>query len=131
LGIKYSAFQTDTSVSLFTTGQAATTTALIGTYEGASLSQAFSNPKNLDIIQVVNEGSEVVWNLTSAGVANTNPVVPTTQALLSRYEGSNFVDAFTNLADNDILQIIHPNSGAIVFGVTSQGYSYTTPALIF
>jgi hypothetical protein len=131
LGIKFSAAQPDTSVSLFTTGQAMTSNSQTGVYEGTSLSKTFTNPSGLDLIQVVNEGGKVVWNLTSTGVANTNPIQATGQALLSRYEGSSFANAFSNLAGNDILQIINPISGTIVFGVSAQGTSYTTPIMTF
>jgi hypothetical protein len=36
----------------------------VGTHfvEGSNLATAFSNPRKLDLIQVVNRGGKVVWN---------------------------------------------------------------------
>jgi hypothetical protein len=40
--------------------------------EAWSLAAAFSNPRKLDLIQVVNSGGKVVWNLTPNGAVHTN-----------------------------------------------------------
>lgn len=42
--------------------------------EGSNLATAFSKPRKLDLIQVVNSGGKVVWNLTPDGAVHTNPL---------------------------------------------------------
>jgi hypothetical protein len=44
--------------------------------EASTLAGAFSNPLHLDLVQVVNKDSKVVWNLTADGSTNLNPTSP-------------------------------------------------------
>jgi hypothetical protein len=62
--------------------------------EAWSLAAAFSNPRKLDLIQVVNSGGKVVWNLTPNGAVHTNPSSPTSAALLGQFRGATFTEAF-------------------------------------
>jgi hypothetical protein len=98
-----------------------------GTYfvEGLTLSAAFSNPLSLDLIQVVNKSGKIVWNLTATGSVNTNPVSPTTDALLGKYFGANFSEAFApNPLRYDVFQVVGP-SGAGIFHVDYTGAAYS------
>lgn len=91
-----------------------------GIYYGASLGVTFSNPDSLDLMQVVNEGGDVVWNLTFDGVSNTSPVSPTPNALIGKFLGSSFVTAFPNTDHFDVLQVVN-QGGGIVFHVDYLG----------
>lgn len=87
-----------------------------GTYfvEGSTLATAFSNPRNLDLIQVVNNGGKVVWNLTPGGSININPASPSVDALLGRYSGSSFAEAFArNPMQYDVFQVVGPSAAGI------------------
>jgi hypothetical protein len=95
-----------------------------GSYPGASLAVAFTNPQRLDLLQVVNEGGNVVWSLSASGVASTNPTSPTRTAVLGQFEGSSFATAFPNPGRFDILQIVKPGSG-VVFHVDYLGNANT------
>jgi hypothetical protein len=90
---------------------------------GKNLAAAVSNPSKLDILQVVNEGGKVVWNLTSAGIgtATVNPAHPTNGALLGQYFGSSFKAAFSNPSNLDVLNVVNPNGGGSVMRLTSAG----------
>ena len=103
---------------------AGTATALMLRLFGTSLAASVQNPSKLDLLQVVDEGGKVVWNLTSAGVANTNPATSTGTALLRRYFGSTFSAAFVNPSGLDIFQVID-QGGAVVYHVTSAGLAVT------
>jgi hypothetical protein len=96
-----------------------------GTYfvQGSSLSAAFSNPRNLDLIQVVNKGGKVVWNFTADGSVNINPA-SATDALLGKYPGATFAQAFAeNPLQYDVLQVVGP-SGEGIFHVDYTGAAY-------
>jgi len=97
----------------------------IGEFGGESLSEAFFNPDEMDLIQVVNEGGDVVWNLTFDGVATVNPVspAPTQKALIGRYQGQSFALAFPNPYQKDIFQIIGQGDN-VVFWVDATGISH-------
>ncbi len=95
-----------------------------GPYYGKSLATAFPNAQKLDIMQVVNEGGSIVWNLNCIGVAATNPMSPTPGTLLGVFEGSNFAAAFPNSYQLNVFQIVSPG-GAIVFHVDYQGNAVT------
>ena len=103
---------------------AATNGTLTGVYQGSSYATAFTNPESLDLIQVINEGGKVVWNLTSAGVANTNPASYTGNALLGQYFGSSFAAAFTNPSSLDLIQIVSPTGESIVNYVNYAGVAH-------
>lgn len=100
----------------------------IGVFQGASLAAAFTNPNGLDILQVINFGGTVVYNLTSAGVANTNPASPTATALFQRNGANSLALAFpgNSVQQLDLLQVIKPNGGAIVFRVDYLGATHTS-----
>jgi hypothetical protein len=92
----------------------------VGQFFGTTFESAFTNPENLDVLQVVNEGGKVVWNLTFHGVASTNPASPTNGALFT-YFGSSFAQAFNTNPDNlDILQVVQSGT-KVIFSVDYQG----------
>lgn len=93
---------------------------IYGVYNGLNLNAAFSNPNKLDLMQVVNEGNQVVWNLTSSGITNVNPTSPTSNALVCQFEGSSFATAFPNPNRLDLMQIQSPGGGT-PFHVDYQG----------
>lgn len=47
--------------------------AIIGQFLGQNFQTAFSNSENLDIIQIVNVGGNIIWYLTYDGVAQVSP----------------------------------------------------------
>ena len=65
-----------------------------------------------------------MWNLTALGVTNVNPVNPTPTAMLGQFFGSDFVSAFPNPYNLDVLQIVAAG-GAVVFHIDSQGNANT------
>jgi hypothetical protein len=126
LSIGFDTVQSDTSVFYFETGGISNPTAgtiYPGIYGGSSLATAFANPNNFDLMQVVNEGGRIVWNLTAAGYTFVNPVSPTPNTILGKFFGSSFAAAFNNPNSLDVLQIIN-EGGQIIFGVTGQGSAY-------
>jgi hypothetical protein len=92
-----------------------------------SFQSAFTNPLKLDIVQIVNQGGVVVWNLTYLGISTNNPTTWTKSqtgvpiALLGQFFAPSFVEAFTNPGQLDILQIVAPGDGMLAhtnyFGV--------------
>lgn len=96
----------------------------VGSYGGKTLAEAFYNPHNLDLLQVVNEGGDVVWNLTYDGTATASPGSSTHNALLGVYAGETFALAFPNPYSQDILQIIGPGD-TVEFWVDSTGAAHT------
>ena len=103
---------------------AATNGTMVGVYSGSSYATAFTNPSNLDLIQVVDEGGSVVWNLDYAGTANVNPGSPTSEALLAQYFGATLAAAFDNPSSLDLLQIISPVGGSVVNYVDYAGTTH-------
>jgi hypothetical protein len=98
-----------------------------GTYfvEASTLAAAFSNPLQLDLIQVVNKDGNVVWNLTADGSTNLNPASPTTAALLGKFVGATFAQAFAqNPLQYDVFQVVGPN-GVSIFHVDYTGAAYS------
>ena len=117
---------TEAGISYFEAGSAALLgpptngTVGVGQFFGATFKAAFTNPENLDVLQVVNQGGKVVWNLTFNGVASTNPASPTNGAL-SVYFGSSFAQAFNTNPDNlDVLQVVQSGT-KVIFSVDYQG----------
>lgn len=98
---------------------------VVGVFSGTSLGAAFTNPQSLDILQVINEGGTVVWNMTSAGVTNTNPASPTATALYQRVFGATLAVAWENLSQLDLLQVVNPSGQSVVFHVDYLGTAYT------
>jgi len=90
-----------------------------------AIAAAHTNPTGLDILQVVNEGGKVVWNLDINGNSNTNPAHPTNGAHLGQHFGSSFSQAFPDAAISklDVYQI-HDGS-TVVHHVDYLGVSYT------
>lgn len=86
------------------------------------------NSDGLDLIQVVNEGGKVIWNLSATGVATFNPANPSKkfgipQASLHQYFGNTFAQAFTNSSNLDIFQV--HNGSKVMFHVDYQGNAFT------
>ena len=101
-------------------GPSTTGTVGIGQFFGTTFEAAFTNPESLDVVQVVNEGGKVVWNLSFNGTGASNPVSPTAGALFT-YFGSSFAQAFNTNPDNlDVLQVVQPG-GMAIFSVDYQG----------
>jgi hypothetical protein len=93
--------------------------------EASSLAGAFSNLQRLDLMQVVNSGGKVVWNLTADGVVYTSPSSPTSRALIGQYRGASFADAFSeNPMQYDVFQVVGPG-GTGIFHVDYTGTAYT------
>lgn len=117
---------TDTSFSKFIAGNLSgsinppTPGTVYGVFNGRNLASAFTNPFRMDLMQVVNAGNQVVWNLTSSGITNVNPTSPTPNALICQFEGSSFATAFPNLNKLDLMQIQAPG-GSVPFHVDYQG----------
>ncbi len=103
---------------------------VIGVFQGASLAVAFTNPQGLDIIQVINDGGAVIYNLDKNGVATTNPASPSKvdnvpQALYKQFGAGSLALAFSNPGNLDLLQVISPTGGAAVFHVDYLGAAHT------
>lgn len=105
-------------------GPATNGTVSPGQYSGASLATALPNPQNLDVIQVINADGEIIWNLNYAGISTFNPSNPTAQALLDRFYGNTFSQAFSNPSQLNIFQVVS-QGGAVVFHVDYQGNAVT------
>lgn len=111
---------------------AATNGTVVGVFQGSTLAAAFTNPQQLDILQVVNEGGTVVYNLDRNGVNNTNPVSPTKvggipQALYQQNGASSLASAFPGNAATqlDLLQVISGVGGVLIFHVDYLGVAHT------
>jgi len=120
-----------------------TANAMLGRFQGSSWAAAFgtnSNPQNLDLIQIVDEGDLSVGapvvrvNVTSTGVVNNPAVNPTNGTNVGVFytrlgqgasTASYFADAFTdNPAQQDILQLASPSGGNILNYIDYQGVSH-------
>jgi hypothetical protein len=98
------------------------------------LLNAFSNPRSLDIVQVVNEGGNCVWNLNNVGLTATNPTGYTQgpggkpQALMTLF-GNTFAQAIASASNSsnplDLLQVLDNNGGAVLFHVNNSGLAST------
>ena len=115
-----------TGVNFTASTPATNETIFPGQYGGFSLASAFRNPYQLDLLQVINVDGDIVWNLTAAGVANTNPANPSETALVARFFGSSFSQAFPNTSglNLDIFQITTIGS-RVVFHVNYLGVPST------
>ena len=115
---------------------AATGTALIAQQPGSSWATAYPNvvgsAQNLDILNIIDEGGNVLLNVDYAGVVH-NPASGATGSqtrlgqfftrLLSGTTAALFADAFTNLSNLDIVQIIDVG-GNIAKYIDYQGVSH-------
>jgi hypothetical protein len=124
----------------------ATPTALIqqktgAVVAGASVPQAWpnasTNAQNLDLIQIIDIGGSIVLNVDYLGTVHNPAVNPTTsggggtgQVRIAQYltrlaSGSTtaafFADAFENLAQLDILQVISPTGGNVTYSLNYLG----------
>lgn len=98
---------------------------VIGRYSGASVAAAFTNPQHLDLIQIIqpNDGS-IIYNVDYLGVKHSPASSPTGQALLGKFSGATIALAFSNPSHLDLLQIIQPNDGSIVWYVDYLGVNH-------
>lgn len=120
----------------------ATPTALIVRQPGASVVTAFPQvtpngiaSQNLDLLQIVGEGGSVLINVDHNGAVH-NPAVSPTNGTRIQAGGSGgvfqtrlsssattaqiFADAFENLSQQDIIQVIN-NGGNISYFLNYQG----------
>lgn len=93
----------------------------------SAVKAAHVNEQGLDIIQVVNQGGSVVWNLDSSGTPHTNPtnaskVAGHFRAALAQYFGSS-LSAISNPLKLDIYQVHDGNK--VVFHVDFNGNAFT------
>lgn len=101
---------------------AATNGTILGPYYGSSLLNAFTEPAggpSLDLLQIVDEGDNVLINVTNAGVVHNPAVNPTNGTLIGVYYSSIasgttaqiFAAAFPqnsqNNANLDIVQVVN------------------------
>jgi hypothetical protein len=91
-----------------------------GPYRGDTLQEAFSNRSGEDILQIVNQGGSVIWNLDADGVATDNPNDATPYAVLARFQGETFAEVFENPYSKNILQVFN-RGGDIIFYVDFEG----------
>jgi ABC-type tungstate transport system permease subunit len=95
-----------------------TATALISRKQGSSLAVVSSqlDVRNLDILQIVDEGGGVLLNVDYAGVVHNPAVNPTVNSQKAPYQtrltsGATtarlFAEAFSNPSQLDILQVIN------------------------
>ena len=99
-----------------------------GQFISSSLDQAFNNPLNLDILQVINRSGRIVWNLDSGGTSNDNPINPSKGSVLGPFSGASFTLAMSpNPLSLDVFQIVTPGE-QVIFGVTSTGTTYSFPS---
>lgn len=115
---------------------AATANSLFGTHAvpasaiaytaSSAVKKAHINEQGLDIIQVINQGGKVVWNLDATGTANVNPANPSKvaghfRAAVAQYLGSS-LGAIPNPQKLDIYQC-HDGS-KVVFHVDFNGNAF-------
>lgn len=95
-----------------------------------TIGKAVTNPNNLDLLQVINQGGKVVHKVDFSGTASANPATFTSDALLGKFFGSSFAAAFTNLDGEDVIQVIKEPSGtldgATSYYLDSTGASHNT-----
>lgn len=92
-----------------------------------AVATAHVNEQGLDIIQIINQGGKVVWNLDSNGVPHVNPASPSQvsghyRAAFAQYFGSSLA-AISNPLNLDLYQV-HDGS-KVVFHVDYLGNAVT------
>ena len=99
--------------------------AIIGQYSGATVAAAFTNPQHLDLIQIIHPlyGS-VVANVDYLGVAHNPAASATGRALIGQYVGTSYATAFKNPGNDDLIQVIQPNDGSIVYYLDYLGANH-------
>lgn len=84
--------------------------------------------QQLDLIQIVATGGQVVWKLDYTGTVTSSPSSWTSGTLLGRFSGSSFAACFqqnnTNPLSLDLLQI-HDTGGSIVWYLDWTGAAYS------
>ena len=99
--------------------------AIIGQYSGATVAAAFTNPSNLDLIQIIHPNyGHVVANVDHTGAAHNPAVSATGQALIGKYVGTSYATAFFNPGSDDLIQVYQPNDGSIVYYLDSTGANH-------
>jgi len=108
-------------------GGPALQTVIIGRFDGTSITNAFpqNDKKRLDLMQIINRGGKVVWNLDYQGTATINPTSFTrNDTILGQYLGdswkSTFRDNNVNPYNFDLLQVVHPE-GHVVWWLDYAG----------
>jgi hypothetical protein len=116
---------------------AATATAVLEQINGSSFATAYPQvggiAQNIDLLQIVDEGGNVLLNVDYAGVVH-NPASGNTgnntrigQFLTRRTSGTTaqlFADAFTNPSQQDILQVISPSGGSVAAYIDYLGVKH-------
>lgn len=97
---------------------------MVGVFNGTSFGTAFTNPQQLDVLQIINEGGNIVWSLNYLGVATVNPTNPTATSVFKRYFGTSVATAWTNYDNLDIIQITNPSGQAVVYHCDYLGTVY-------
>jgi hypothetical protein len=99
---------------------------ILGQYEGTSVNDViggdspFFSHRQLDIMQVVAPGGQVVWHAGPTGVAASNPEAYTSGASFGVFEGTSFANAFPNPLNLDIVQVVN-RQGTIVYYIDYNG----------
>jgi hypothetical protein len=116
---------------------AATGTALLTQINGTSWATAFPQVggpvQNLDIINIIDQGGNVILNVDYNGVVH-NPASAATgiNTRLGQYESSIasgttaaiFAATFTNASNQDILQVLSPTGGSVANYLDYLGVSH-------
>jgi hypothetical protein len=94
----------------------------------AAVGASVTNKSNQDLLQVASrKGGSILWRLDYQGNVFTAPAIgtPTQTALLGRYSGNSFSDAFPEIggATVDFLQI--SNGSNVIFRIDSSGISHS------
>lgn len=116
-----------------TTGGKYQSNTLLGCYQGngidgaEGLGGAFFNPQDLDLLQVIDVNGNIVWHVDFDGDDSPNPTSPTGEALLGKFKGATFAQAFPqpNGGVSDLIQVIN-NQGQIIWFVDYQGNAIFT-----
>ena len=97
-----------------------------GTHTAASAVQTAHPPivaSQSDLIHIISSGGKIVWSLDYQGVVRTNPTSPAHDAVLGRYFGATFAQAFPNLGGTDFIQV-HDGS-TVVYHIDNAGVAHT------
>jgi hypothetical protein len=102
---------------------------VFGVFSGATFAAAFTNPSQLDVFQVINEGGKCVWKCDFQGNVTVNPSTFTSSALFPELFGATFAAALASASQTqnplDFIQIISPVGAVLVYHIDSAGNSHT------
>lgn len=119
-----------------------TTYAMLGQFKGTSWATAFGIAQGvpaLDLLHILSpNGESILLNVDSTGAVHNPAVSPTTTAsgvsdtnvgafksnISSGTTAQLFAATFTNLSNQDILQLISPTGGSILNYIDYQGVSH-------